>query len=171
VASFLAKDLGIDWRRGERFFYERLVDGDPASNDGGWQWAASTGTDAQPWFRIFSPVKQAERFDPEARYVRRWVRELRDVDPRFVHRPWQATPPPRDYPRPILDHAARRVRALHRYEAARAAARSGGEAATPGRTRRAAARGAASGPTDAGGGRHGRRSSAHGAHGRSLERF
>ncbi len=90
VASFLTKDLGIDWRRGERFFLQRLVDGDPASNNGGWQWAASTGTDAQPYFRIFNPVTQGERFDPDGAYVRRFVPELRDVEPRFVQRPWDA---------------------------------------------------------------------------------
>ena len=77
VASFLTKDLLIDWREGERFFFEHLVDGDPASNNGGWQWAASTGTDAQPYFRIFNPVSQGRRWDPQGRYVRRWVPELR----------------------------------------------------------------------------------------------
>lgn len=122
VASFLTKDLGIDWRRGERFFYQRLVDGDPASNNGGWQWAASTGTDAQPYFRIFHPVAQGERFDPQGRYVRRFVPELRDVEPRFIHRPWEAPSPPAAYPRPIVDHAERRVRALRRFEAVKARA-------------------------------------------------
>jgi len=120
VASFLTKDLGIDWRRGERFFLERLVDGDPASNNGGWQWAASTGTDAQPYFRIFHPVAQGERFDPDGGYVRRFVPELRRVEPRFVQRPWDAPVPPRNYPRPIVDHAAQRIRTLRRFEAVRA---------------------------------------------------
>jgi deoxyribodipyrimidine photo-lyase len=119
VASFLTKDLLIDWRRGERFFYDLLVDGEPASNNGGWQWAASTGTDAQPYFRIFHPVSQGERFDPEGRYVRRWVPELRDVPAKWLQRPWEAPSPPRDYPRPIVDHAERRQLALARYEAAR----------------------------------------------------
>jgi deoxyribodipyrimidine photo-lyase len=119
VASFLTKDLGIDWRRGERFFYQRLVDGDPASNNGGWQWAASTGTDAQPYFRIFHPVAQGERFDPEGAYVRRFVPELRDVGLRFLQKPWQAPSPPRGYPAPIVDHAERRIRALRRFEAVR----------------------------------------------------
>jgi len=119
VASFLTKDLLVDWRRGERFFYQRLVDGDPASNNGGWQWAASTGTDAQPYFRIFHPVSQGERFDPEGGYVRRWVPELRDVEPRFVQSPWKAPHPPREYPRPIVDHAERRILALRRFEAVR----------------------------------------------------
>lgn len=119
AASFLTKDLLVDWRRGEEFFYRSLIDGDPASNNGGWQWAASTGTDAQPYFRIFNPVSQGERFDPAGRYVRRFVPELEDVGDRFVQRPWEAPSPPRDYPAPIVSHHERRVQALRRYEAAR----------------------------------------------------
>jgi deoxyribodipyrimidine photo-lyase len=119
VASFLVKDLLIDWRWGERFFMQHLVDGDPASNNGGWQWAASTGTDAQPYFRIFNPVSQGERFDPEGQYVRRFVPELRRVPARFIHRPWAAPSPPADYPGPIVDHAERRRLALERFEEAR----------------------------------------------------
>ena len=126
VASFLTKDLLLDWRAGERVFMRHLVDGDPASNNGGWQWAASTGTDAQPYFRIFNPVLQGERFDPEGAYVRRYVPELRDVPAAFVHKPWLAPAPPRDYPPPIVDHAERRTAAVARYEAARAAAPAGG---------------------------------------------
>lgn len=118
VASFLTKDLLIDWRRGEEHFYRLLVDGDPASNNGGWQWAASTGTDAQPYFRIFNPVTQGERFDRDGRFVRRFVPELAGVSDRFVHRPWQAPSPPAGYPAPIVEHAARRILALQRYEAA-----------------------------------------------------
>jgi deoxyribodipyrimidine photo-lyase len=113
------KDLLVDWRLGERFFYRRLVDGDPASNNGGWQWAASTGTDAQPWFRIVNPVAQGRRYDPEGAYVRRWVPELRGVEDDFVHAPWRAESPPRDDPAPIVDHAARRSEVLRRYEAAK----------------------------------------------------
>jgi len=119
VASFLTKDLLVDWRRGEDHFYKALVDGDPASNNGGWQWAASTGTDAQPFFRIFNPVSQGRRFDPEGRYVRRWVTELEGVPTDHVHAPWEASEAPRDYPAPIVDHAERRKLALERYEAAR----------------------------------------------------
>jgi deoxyribodipyrimidine photo-lyase len=119
VASFLVKDLLIDWRRGEVFFMQRLVDGDPASNSGGWQWAASTGTDAQPYFRIFNPVTQGERFDPDGRYVREFVPELRDVPTRFIHKPWTAPEPPGHYPPPIVDHAERRTEALRRFEQAR----------------------------------------------------
>jgi deoxyribodipyrimidine photo-lyase len=118
VASFLAKDLLVDWRRGERFFMEQLVDGDPANNDGGWQWAASTGTDAQPWFRIFNPTSQGERFDPNGDYVRRWVPELAALKGPAAHRPWDAARKPRGYPAPIVDHAERRALALERYREA-----------------------------------------------------
>jgi deoxyribodipyrimidine photo-lyase len=122
VASFLTKDLLLDWRAGERHFFASLVDGDPASNNGGWQWSASTGTDAQPYFRIFDPVAQGRRFDPHGRYVRRWVPELCDVPDRHVHAPWEGRRPA-SYPPPIVDHAERRAEALARYRAARGAAR------------------------------------------------
>ncbi len=121
VASFLTKDLLIDWRRGARYFYEALVDGDPASNNGGWQWAASTGTDAQPYFRIFNPVAQGERFDPEGRYVKRWIPELRGLPADRIHAPWQKGDPPSGYPRPIVDHGEARLRALAAYRKARQA--------------------------------------------------
>ena len=119
VASFLTKDLLIDWREGERFFFDRLVDGDPASNNGGWQWSASTGTDAQPYFRIFNPVSQGKRWDPEGVYVRRWVPELRDRADAKVHEPEDA-PLLSDYPPPIVDHAERRNLSLERMKRARA---------------------------------------------------
>jgi deoxyribodipyrimidine photo-lyase len=118
VASFLTKDLLIDWREGERFFLEQLVDGDPASNNGGWQWSASTGTDAQPYFRIFNPVAQGRRWDPHGRYVRRWLPELGKVENKHVHAPWEAKLPS-DYPPPIVDHAERRELALERFGSAR----------------------------------------------------
>ena len=129
VASFLTKDLLIDWRRGERYFMEQLVDGDLAANNGGWQWAASTGTDAQPYFRIFNPSAQGERFDPDGAYVRRWIPELGQVPARWIHRPWDM--PAREatragvvlgttYPVRIVRHEEQRVRALAMYEAARA---------------------------------------------------
>jgi deoxyribodipyrimidine photo-lyase len=121
AASFLVKDLLLDWRRGEAFFMRHLVDGDPASNNGGWQWSASTGTDAQPWFRIFSPVAQGERFDPGGGYVRRFVPELRDLPDRLVHRPWEAPALCPGYPAPIVDHAERRRLAIRRFEEARGA--------------------------------------------------
>jgi deoxyribodipyrimidine photo-lyase len=122
VASFLTKDLLLDWRSGERFFFEQLVDGDPASNNGGWQWAASTGTDPQPYFRIFNPTAQGLRFDPEGEYVRRWVPELRGIAGKRAHEPWDVAPRSLDYPRPIVDHAQRRALALERYRTARAGA-------------------------------------------------
>jgi deoxyribodipyrimidine photo-lyase len=121
VASFLVKDLWIDWRRGEAFFFQRLVDGDPGSNNGGWQWSASTGTDAAPWFRIFNPVVQARRFDPDGAYVRRFVPELRDVPAELVHEPWRAPLLRGSYPAPIVRHDERRALALSRYQAARVA--------------------------------------------------
>jgi len=117
VASFLVKDLLIDWRWGERFFMQWLVDGDPASNNGGWQWSASTGTDAQPYFRVFNPVRQGERFDPDGSYVRHWIPELAAIAGRAVHRPWDDPLAAPRYPRPIVDHARQRVRALRRFEA------------------------------------------------------
>lgn len=123
VASFLVKDLLLDWRRGEAFFMQHLVDGDPANNNGGWQWAASTGTDAQPYFRIFNPSSQGGRFDPRGEYVRRFVPELKDVADRYIHRPWEAPAPPPAYPPPIVDHSERRMVAIARFEAARSAVR------------------------------------------------
>ena len=119
VASFLTKDLHSDWREGERWFMRRLVDGDPASNNGGWQWAASTGTDAQPYFRIFNPTTQGERFDPEGEYVRRWVPELEGLPGKAVHRPWVAPLESRGYPAPIVEHARERVVTLARFRAVR----------------------------------------------------
>jgi deoxyribodipyrimidine photo-lyase len=109
AASFLVKDLGIDWRRGERYFAEKLNDYDLAANNGGWQWAASTGCDAQPWFRIFNPVTQSRKFDPGGAFIRRYLPELADLDGRAIHEP-------RD---PVVDHAAARARTLARYGALR----------------------------------------------------
>lgn len=120
VASFLVKDLHLDWTRGARFFMEHLVDGDVASNQHGWQWVAGTGTDASPYFRIFNPVTQGERFDPGGTYVRRWVPELAEVADRFVHRPWDdPAGPPAGYPAPTVDHAEEREESLRRYQAVR----------------------------------------------------
>ncbi len=109
VASFLVKDLHIDWRWGERHFAAQLLDFDLAANNGGWQWAASTGCDAQPWFRIFNPITQSEKFDPDGRFIRRYVPELAKCPDRHIHAPWQATPTQRgNYPLPIVDHATAR---------------------------------------------------------------
>jgi deoxyribodipyrimidine photo-lyase len=122
TASFLTKDLGIDWRRGERYFAQRLNDYDLAANNGGWQWAASTGCDAQPYFRIFNPVTQSEKFDPEGGFIRRYVPELAALDASRVHAPWLAPAPPLSYPAPLVDHAEARALTLQRYQRARDAA-------------------------------------------------
>lgn len=113
AAMFLTKDLGVDWRVGERHFMEHLVDGDPASNSGGWQWAASTGSDPQPWFRVFNPVLQGRRHDPDGAYVRRWVPELAGVAGASVHEPGA-----HGSTAPIVDHAEARSLALRSYRAA-----------------------------------------------------
>ena len=119
VASFLTKDLLIDWRRGAAHFSRLLVDADTASNNGGWQWAASTGTDAQPYFRIFNPTRQGERFDPEGAYVRRFVPELGELAPKEIHQPDASPLLAPSYAAPIVDHAERREEALRRYKRAR----------------------------------------------------
>lgn len=120
TASFLVKDLHLDWTRGARWFMDQLVDGDLASNQHGWQWVAGTGTDAAPYFRVFNPVAQGERFDPDGTYVRRWVPELAAVPDRHVHHPWtDPAGPPAGYPPPIVDHAEEREEALRRYAAVR----------------------------------------------------
>ena len=122
VASFLVKDLHLPWQWGARHFMRHLVDGDLASNNHGWQWAAGTGTDAAPYFRVFNPTSQSERFDPDGEYLRRWVPELRDVHGAAVHAP-DGLLRPADYPPPIVDHAAERDEALRRYKSLGAAAR------------------------------------------------
>jgi deoxyribodipyrimidine photo-lyase len=122
VASFLVKDLHLPWWRGARHFMRELVDGDLASNQHGWQWAAGSGTDAAPYFRVFNPVSQGEKFDPHGDYVRRYLPELRGVAGRAVHQPWKLPGgPPDGYPAPIVDHARERAEALARYELVKAA--------------------------------------------------
>jgi deoxyribodipyrimidine photo-lyase len=121
TASFLVKDLGVDWRRGASVFAERLLDADVQQNDGNWQWVAGVGTDAAPYFRIFNPTLQGRKFDPDGAYIRRWVPELADFDPAHIHEPWRAPSPPTGYPSPMLDHAEARQRTLARYGAARQA--------------------------------------------------
>jgi deoxyribodipyrimidine photo-lyase len=117
VASFLVKDLHQEWTVGARHFLRHLVDGDLASNNHGWQWVAGTGTDASPYYRVFNPVTQGKKFDPDGAYVRRWVPELRNVDARYVHEPWTAPGGlPAGYPAPIVDHAHERQVALDRYQ-------------------------------------------------------
>ena len=124
TASFLVKDLLIDWRTGERYFISQLIDGDLAANNGGWQWAASTGTDAAPYFRIFNPTTQGQKFDADGEFIRRWVPELKDVPAKAIHDPWAWADKQRvtlDYPRPIVDHKQARAATLAAYEAARKA--------------------------------------------------
>ena len=118
VASFLVKDLHLPWQWGARFFMRHLVDGDLASNNHGWQWTAGTGTDAAPYFRVFNPVSQGEKFDPTGSYVRTWVPEIADVDDRHVHAPWTlGLMAPASYAEPMVDHAREREEALARYKA------------------------------------------------------
>jgi deoxyribodipyrimidine photo-lyase len=117
AASFLIKDLLIDWRVGEAWFWDTLVDADPANNAANWQWVAGSGADAAPFFRIFNPVLQGEKFDKTGTYVRRFVPELAGVPDKFIHRPWDAPEPPRNYPSPIVDLAAGRDRALAAFRA------------------------------------------------------
>jgi len=127
AASFLVKDLLIDWRQGEAYFAKALIDFDLASNNGGWQWAASTGCDAQPYFRIFNPVTQSERFDADGKFIRRYVPELAALDGKEIHAPWLVPPAlqqardvviGRDYPTPIVDHAQARAAALQLFKRA-----------------------------------------------------
>ena len=121
VASFLAKDLLIDWRMGERYFMEHLIDGDFASNNGGWGFSASTGVDPQPYFRIFNPLLQSEKFDPDGTYIRKWVPELKDVKGKAIHDPYNRgakdIAEKNGYPRVIVEHKMGRDRALSRYKA------------------------------------------------------
>jgi deoxyribodipyrimidine photo-lyase len=125
AASFLVKDLLIDWRLGERYFAEKLIDFDLSANNGGWQWAASTGCDAQPWFRIFNPITQSERFDAQGKFIRKYVPELAKCNDKEIHAPW-LIPPLRlqelnicigkDYAAPVIDHATQRLQALALYK-------------------------------------------------------
>ena len=129
VASFLVKHLLIDWRDGEAWFWDTLVDADPGSNPASWQWVAGSGADAAPYFRIFNPVLQGEKFDPDGAYVSKWVPELARLPAKLIHQPWTATPMElaaasitlgETYPEPIVDHKAARERALAAYARTRA---------------------------------------------------
>ncbi len=120
VASFLVKDLHIEWTHGARHFMRHLVDADLASNQHGWQWTAGSGTDPAPFFRVFNPTTQGRKFDPEGDYVRRWVPELRGVGGTAVHEPWRLPGGlPAGYPPPIVEHARERAEALTRYQSIR----------------------------------------------------
>ena len=119
VASFLIKHLAQDWRQGEAWFWDTLVDADLASNTANWQWVAGCGADAAPFFRIFNPVLQGRKFDPKGDYVRRWVPELARVPDKYLHAPWESPEPPAGYPPPIVDHAAARASALAAWDAIR----------------------------------------------------
>ncbi|MDU0153359.1 cryptochrome/photolyase family protein [Bacillus cabrialesii] len=128
TASFLVKDFLIDWRLGEAYFSEKLIDYDPASNIGGWQWAASVGTDAVPYFRIFNPVTQSKKFDPDGLFIRRYIPELQHVPDEFLHEPWKMPIQieesssciiGEDYPKPLIDHQVQRRLAIETYETAK----------------------------------------------------
>jgi deoxyribodipyrimidine photo-lyase len=124
TASFLVKDLGIDWHRGERYFAEKLNDFDLSANNGGWQWASSSGCDAQPYFRIFNPVSQSRKFDPQGKFIRRYLPQVSALSDEAIHEPWTAGAVElaaagielgRSYPRPIVDHDKAREKTLRRY--------------------------------------------------------
>ncbi len=117
VASFLVKDLHLEWTHGAAHFLDRLVDADLASNQHGWQWVAGCGTDASPFFRVFNPVTQGKKFDPEGSYIRRWIPELAEMAAPAIHEPWTLQDPPAAYPAPLVDHAEERREALRRFEA------------------------------------------------------
>ncbi|MEM1378357.1 MAG: deoxyribodipyrimidine photo-lyase [Pseudomonadota bacterium] len=125
VGSFLVKHLLLDWRHGEQWFWDTLVDADPASNTASWQWVAGSGADAAPYFRIFNPITQGEKFDPQGEYVKRWVPEISKIPPKLIHKPWEAPKNILDYagvtlgdtyPKPIVDHKQARERALDAYQ-------------------------------------------------------
>ena len=127
TASFLVKDLHVDWRWGERYFAQHLIDFDLAANNGGWQWAASTGCDAQPWFRIFNPVTQSEKFDAAGRFIRRYVPELAGCPDKWIHAPWLMPVAEQQrcgvlagktYPLPVVDHAVARITTLALFKVA-----------------------------------------------------
>ncbi|MEO7938538.1 MAG: deoxyribodipyrimidine photo-lyase [Burkholderiaceae bacterium] len=128
AASFLVKHLGIDWRRGEGYFAAQLNDFDLSANNGGWQWVASSGCDAQPWFRIFNPIRQSERFDPQGQFIARYLPQLGQLPPQAIHAPWRCGAVElvsagvrlgENYPQPIVDHAAARAHTLERYAVVR----------------------------------------------------
>jgi deoxyribodipyrimidine photo-lyase len=124
TASFLIKDLGIDWRWGEAYFAEKLNDYDLSANNGGWQWASSSGCDAQPYFRIFNPITQSEKFDAEGKFIRRYLPQLAQLSDKHIHAPWRLSAMElkaagvtlgENYPQPLVQHDEARARTLQRY--------------------------------------------------------
>ena len=120
VGSFLVKHLLISWKEGEKYFRNCLLDYSPASNVAGWQWVAGSGADAAPYFRIFNPILQGEKFDKEGEYVKKWVPELRDLPKKFIHKPWEFSDGNfklgKNYPYPIVNHEAARAKALSAFK-------------------------------------------------------
>jgi deoxyribodipyrimidine photo-lyase len=119
VASFLTKDLMIDWRQGAAWFWDTLLDADLANNTMSWQWVAGSGADASPYYRIFNPTLQGKKFDPNGYYVKRWLPELASIPTQWVHHPWDAPIKMRanlNYPSPMVDHAEARIKALNSYK-------------------------------------------------------
>jgi deoxyribodipyrimidine photo-lyase len=138
AGSFLVKHLGIDWRWGEKYFAQHLNDFDLSANNGGWQWVSSSGCDAQPYFRIFNPVSQSEKFDAQGKFIKRYLPALAALDAKSIHAPWLAKPLVleaaglalgRDYPLPVVDHATARARTLQRYGVVKKAPLPTGEGA------------------------------------------
>jgi deoxyribodipyrimidine photo-lyase len=115
VGSFLVKDLFIHWVEGAKWFWDTLIDADLANNTLGWQWIAGSGPDAAPFFRIFNPVLQGKKFDPDGTYIRRWVPELSEVPDKWIHCPWELSEKPDGYPEPIVNHSLAREKALLAY--------------------------------------------------------
>ena len=117
TAMFLSKNLLIDWRLGEAWFMQHLIDGDLAANNGGWQWCASTGTDAAPYFRVFNPISQSQKFDPQGLYIRKWLPELAHLDNKSIHEPYAKNPDlSLNYPHPIVDLKSSRLRAIETFK-------------------------------------------------------
>ncbi|MBP9737895.1 MAG: FAD-binding domain-containing protein, partial [Rhodoferax sp.] len=134
----LVKDLGLDWRRGEAYFARHLNDFDQSANNGGWQWVASSGCDAQPYFRIFNPISQSEKFDPQGKFIRRYLPQLAGLSDKSIHAPWTAKPMELqaakvrlgiDYPMPIVMHDTARQRTLTRYAVVKSHAKTTGSSA------------------------------------------
>jgi len=119
VAMYLSKNLLLDWRLGETFFMQHLIDGELAANNGGWQWSASTGADSAPYFRVFNPISQSEKFDAEGRFIKHWVPELASLSAKEIHDPSSASRRALNYPEQIVDLRSSRVRAIEAFKGLR----------------------------------------------------